>query len=284
MVSDGEYDVLEDDDYDEDAFSFEEDYNDDSDSDDEDVASTEGDPRHGHGTRSNNASGTSQLSLSPGSRDKMISIDMALADPTTAAPDTSRRHQRRQSTGRRQRSYSNGVLPQGQGGEVVASSSAANSPSSTVSQAKNHRRSRTEQDERIGAIRFDTSAAAAASKNPFSSPEDPQSLSIEEPEPERGRSRGFFARGYGAVSSKDDGSPDDDRMSERPKWADRLRRGLSFDGHLLAVGGIGIGQLARRERKLRKQRQRERELREQRVVLVERIEPVTKNLPYFTWW
>ncbi|KAF9981612.1 phosphatidyl inositol kinase [Mortierella antarctica] len=284
VVSDGEYDVHDDDDEDDDAFSFEEDYNDDYDDDgDDDVASTEGGRSPGHATRTNNVSGTSQVSQSPGSRDKMISIDMALADTTAAAPETSRRHQRRQSTGRRQRSYSNGVLSEGQVGAVAASSE-ANSPSSTVSQVKNHRRSRTEQDGRIGAIRFDTSVATATSKNPFSSPEDSQRLSVEEPEPERGRSRGFFARGYGAVSSKDGGAPDDDRMSERPKWADRLRRGLSFDGHLLAVGGIGIGQLARRERKLRKQRQRERELREQRVVLVERIEPVTKNLPYFTWW
>ncbi|KAF9574246.1 phosphatidyl inositol kinase [Mortierella alpina] len=286
VVSDGEYDVHDDDDEDDDVFSSEEDYNDDYDDDgDGEAASMEGDRSPGHDTRNNNASGTPQISLSPTSRDKMVSIDMALADSTIAAPETSRRHQRRQSTGRRQRSYSNGVLPEGQDGAASPSSSVANSPSSAVSQVKNHRRSRTEQDGRIGAIRFDTSAAAAASsKNPFSSPDDTQRLCVEEPEPERGRSRGFFARGYGAISSKDGGSPDDNRMSERPKWADRLRRGLSFDGHLLAVGGIGIGQLARRERKLRKQRQRERELREQRVVLVERIEPVTKNLPYFTWW
>ncbi|CAO3566180.1 unnamed protein product [Mortierella alpina] len=287
VVSDGEYDEHDDDDdEDDDALSYEEDYNDDYEEDgDEDVASTERDRHPSHGTRNNNASGTSQLSLSPGSRDKMVSIDMALADTTTAAPEPTRRHQRRQSTGRRQRSYSNGVLPDGQGGAAEASSSVADSPTSNTSYDKNHRRSRTEQDGRIGAIRFDTSASAAASdKNPFSSPEDSQSRAVEEPEPERGRSRGFFARGYDAVSTKDGDSPDDGRMSERPKWADRLRRGLSFDGHLLAVGGIGIGQQARRERKLRKQRQRERELREQRVVLVERIEPVTKNLPYFTWW
>ncbi|KAF9964133.1 phosphatidyl inositol kinase [Mortierella alpina] len=291
VVSDGEYDEHDDDDdddEDDDAFSYEEDSNDDYEDDgDDDVTSTEGDQHPRHGTRTNHASGTSQMSLSPGSRDKMVSIDMALADTTTAAPEPTRRHQRRQSTGRRQRSYSNGVLPDGPGGAVEASSSSvADSPPGTASHGKNHRRSRTEQDGRIGAIRFDTSAseAAASSKNPFSSPEDSRGLSVEEPEPERGRSRGFFGRGYGAVSTKDGDSPDDGRMSERPKWADRLRRGLSFDGHLLAVGGIGIGQLARRERKLRKQRQRERELREQRVVLVERIEPVTKNLPYFTWW
>ncbi|KAI1319174.1 phosphatidyl inositol kinase, partial [Mortierella claussenii] len=133
-----------------------------------------------------------------------------------------------------------------------------------------------------------SSKAAGNDKAPFDSTEDSAS---KDQEVERGRE--FFARGNGVISplsslSKSHGerrsafdAGERERLSERPKWADRLRRGLSFDGHLLAVGGIGGA--ARSERKLRKQRQRERELREQRVVLIERIEPVTKNLPYFKW-
>ncbi|KAG0196141.1 phosphatidyl inositol kinase, partial [Mortierella sp. GBA30] len=279
VVSDGEYDMDDDDYGDEDAFSFEGDY----DEYEDDADSNEG----GQGARIRNASGTSQLSLSPGPRDGMISIDMALTDASAAAATTSsgaiRRQQRRHSVGRPQRSYSNSVVTGSPDATVAAVSMAASStlvtlPSDTAQNMNmNHRRSRTEQDYRSGGgIRFDTSVG----KNPFASAEDSRADTVDEPE--RGRSRGIFAQGYGAISVKDlnsvSGSPDDNRLSERPKWADRLRRGLSFDGHLLAVGGI-----ARRERKLRKQRQRERELREQRVVLVERIEAVTKNLPYFKW-
>ncbi|KAG0298407.1 phosphatidyl inositol kinase [Dissophora globulifera] len=147
------------------------------------------------------------------------------------------------------------------------------------------------------------SNASGFSANPFASPEDQlaneslkkstqgvvgqehQQLQNQQQDVvERGR--GFFARGYGAISMSgrgdiEGGAGRPGELNERPKWADRLRRGLSLDAGLL-VGGIS--QAARRERKLRKQRQRERELREKRVVLVERIEPVTKNLPYFTWW
>ncbi|GJJ74487.1 phosphatidylinositol 4-kinase type 2 [Entomortierella parvispora] len=179
----------------------------------------------------------------------------------------------------------------------------------------NHRRSRTEHDDRTGTIRFEHAAGSPSpsrqrqereanertglipgSLNPFVSPEDNRASAVsaqaaegqeadQEAEPERGRGRSrmaeFFSAGYGAIGGQKDGQGEDGRLGERPRWADRLRRGLSFDGHLLTVG---IGESARRERKLRKQKQRERELRERRVVLVERIEPVTKNLPYFKWW
>ncbi|KAF9082044.1 hypothetical protein BGX27_004657, partial [Mortierella sp. AM989] len=130
--------------------------------------------------------------------------------------------------------------------------------------------------------------AKSTSIHTFESPEG-ELVGHDRAEPEVERGRSFFTRRYGAITPDGqdnskltvDGGGEAGRLSERPKWADRLRRGLSFDGHLL-VGGIG--QAARRERYLRKQRKHERELRENRVILVERIEPVTKNLPYFTWW
>jgi len=180
--------------------------------------------------------------------------------------------------------------------------------------SSHHRRSRTEHDDRTGTVRFEHTAESVSPSsqrqdgdanegtglisrdvNPFVSPADNRAWAgsaqpaegqeaEQEAELERGRSRvaGFFSDGYGAFGGQKDGREGENgRLGERPKWADRLRRGLSFDGHLLTVG---IGESARRERKLRKQKQRERELRERRVVLVERIEPVTKNLPYFKWW
>ncbi|KAF8925426.1 phosphatidylinositol 3 and 4-kinase-domain-containing protein [Dissophora ornata] len=299
VVSDGEYDFHDDDD--DEAFSFDEDY----DEFEDDVAEQ---PR-GEGQSHLSASQT----LAPVSRSGMVSIDMALSNPDVVR--SSRRRQSHSEGGRSRRRQSvsgggGGVVHTEQGASKIAGSISAESPALPNN---NHRRSRTEQDDRTGVVRFDTPAAWSPNRtrgntidlgntlsslllpsqkgdpqNPFESPEDhvadgghvDKGNRALESEPERGRT--FFSHGYGAISpSKDGGGGDDDgtgRASERPRWSERFRRGLSFDGHLLTVG------TARRERQLRKQRQRDRELREKRVVLVERIEPVTKNLPYFKWW
>ncbi|KAF9970925.1 phosphatidyl inositol kinase [Actinomortierella ambigua] len=64
--------------------------------------------------------------------------------------------------------------------------------------------------------------------------------------------------------------------SARRRWADRLRRGLSFDGQLLRGGLAGLDS---------KRKKGKREvIKERRVIRVERIEAVTTNKPYFTWW
>ncbi|KAF9178817.1 phosphatidyl inositol kinase [Haplosporangium sp. Z 767] len=315
VVSDGEYDVHDEDEdedeeegEDEDGFSYDEEYDDfeyELDMDAEEVNnSTAGDNQD-----------ASQLSLPAACRDGMVSIDMTLADPTTAMQRNQQRFQSHQSEGgrgrsRRQRRRSSSAVMRvhrgRENGALVADSTLDEVDTQTTK--KNHRRSQTEHDDKKGTIRFE--AAASPERSPvqaskvtslsmtgdtFHSHENnhivdiPPNPAVEEDEPERGRSRGFFARGYGAISSFKDQhslnqalssstSPDSNHGGGRPKWSDRLRRGLSFDGHLLAVGGIG--QAAKRERKLRKQRQRERE---QCVVLVERIEPA-KNLPFFEWW
>ncbi|KAG0206531.1 phosphatidyl inositol kinase [Mortierella sp. NVP41] len=319
VVSDGEYDLEDeddyddDDDYDEDAFSYdegEEGYDGFSD----DLGESVGDLRAPAAHRRSRSSSSQLSDPQRSARDGMISIDMALAENgerPAGAPRNYRRRQSHQSEGGRSPRRRPAPVPE----QPLQQQSSLKPPSqelvhpmdeSTVAAVigslqsgspRNHRRSRTEQDDKTGTIRFeaakspsgsgreeaDTLEAARLRLSKVGTQETSSSSSksglVDEPE----RGRGFFARGYGTVSGSGSGSGEGG-LSERPKWADRLRRGLSFDGHLLAVGGIGLGQAARRERKLRKQRQRERELRERRVVLVERIEPVTKNLPYFSWW
>ncbi|KAG0362456.1 phosphatidyl inositol kinase [Podila minutissima] len=296
VVSDGEYSIHDDDDYDydddDDDYSYDEEEYDEFDHEQDPLDDL---------TRDD--TGMTSLEISPVPREGMVSIDMTLAEerplgPSKGrrgrsesgagnsrggwSPDRSRRnHRRRQShqsdvgtgAGRSRTRTKSGPLSIPEDGDLSASSP-----------PKNHRRRRTEQDDKVGTIRFDPSTPKTGDTSPemersrmFDASGRTSGEEEDEDEGEERRGRpGFFNRGYGSIRQKDDG-----RLSERPKWADRLRRGLSFDGHLL-VGGIG--QTARRERKLRKQKQRERELRERRVILVERIEPVTKNLPYFKWW
>ncbi|KAF9300112.1 hypothetical protein BGZ91_009880, partial [Linnemannia elongata] len=200
----------------------------------------------------------------------MISIDMALAEngERPAGATNHRRRQSHQSEGgrsprRRPAPTPAQLLPQevtvrppsqGLVHPMDESTVAAVVGASQASSPRNHRRSRTEQDDKTGTPSGDpdTLEAARTRLSKVGTQESTSSSgggAVDEPE----RGRGFFARGYGAVS----GSRGEDGLSERPKWADRLRRGLSFDGHLLAVEGFGLGQAARRERKLRKQRQRE---------------------------
>ncbi|KAF9282899.1 phosphatidyl inositol kinase [Linnemannia elongata] len=307
VVSDGEYDLEDEDDYDDDedydddAFSYDEEYDGFSD----DLAESTGDLRAPAAHRRSRSSSSQLSDPQRTAREGMISIDMALADngERPAGATNHRRRQSHQSEGGRSPRRRPAPTPaqplpqevtvrppsQGLVHPMDESTVAAVVGASQASSPRNHRRSRTEQDDKTGTIRFETVVSPSgdpdtleAARTRLSKVGTQESTSssgggvVDEPE----RGRGFFARGYGAVS----GSRGEDGLSERPKWADRLRRGLSFDGHLLAVEGFGLGQAARRERKLRKQRQRERELRERRVVLVERIEPVTKNLPYFSWW
>ncbi|KAF9345811.1 phosphatidyl inositol kinase [Mortierella sp. AD094] len=309
VVSDGEYDLSDDFDEDDDAFSYDEEYDD----FEENAPAMDG-------------LSTSQTQLSPVTKDSMISLDMALTNPEAVTRSHRRRHSHQSDGGRSRRSRqfsvgSGDANTQNRPAATEREDSSAVPATTPVSPTtkSNHRRSRTEQDDRTGTVRFDTvssdrsqgranatnsgvecetmsssllllqsppsKSSSSGGINPFDSPEDNKVVDREPEVVERGRS--FFARGYGVNRSSDHqddmaaGNGEGGRLSERPKWADRLRRGLSFDGHLL-VGGIG--QAARRERYLRKQKQRERELRENRVILVERIEPVTKNLPYFTWW
>jgi hypothetical protein len=308
VVSDGEYDLEDeydyddDDDYDDDAFSYDEEYDGFSD----DLAESTGDLRAPAAHRRSRSSSSQLSDPQRTAREGMISIDMALAE-NGERPSGARNHRRRQSHqsegGRSPRRRPAPIpaqpLPQeatlrppsqGRVHPIDESTVAAVVGASQTSSHRNHRRSRTEQDDRTGTIRFETVASPSGGDadtleatrlrlSKVGTEESTTSSRGAVDEPERGR--GIFARGYGAVSGSRSG---EGGLSERPKWADRLRRGLSFDGHLLAVEGFGLGQAARRERKLRKLRQRERELRERRVVLVERIEPVTKNLPYFSWW
>ncbi|KAK3805841.1 MAG: phosphatidylinositol 3 and 4-kinase-domain-containing protein [Benniella sp.] len=256
VVSDGEY--TEDDDYsedddDEDDFFYDEDY-----------------PRFDDEMEGLSRRSSTRL-LAPPQQGGMISIDKALANADGGTPSQRRRASQSEGGRRRQRSSSDAMV--------------AGMRNSTVSK---HRHHRMDSNDRPGAIRFDTSSAGLADRMRRSSATAERQRSSEtrilipsnvggvggedlcespdDQEPERGRSS--FARGI--ASFREEGSPEE-RLSERPKWADRLRRGLSFDGHL-------IGQ-SRNERK-RKQRQRERE----RVVIIEQVELVTKNLPYFKWW
>ncbi|KAF9433498.1 phosphatidyl inositol kinase [Entomortierella beljakovae] len=307
VVSDGEYDLSDDFDEDDDEFSYDEEYDDFE--------------ENGLGVNTADGLSTSQNHLGVNTKDKMISIDMALSNPEAVVKNHRRRHSHQSEDARPRRSR------QLSGGQVEEEAVTDRRKSLSPDPMSYHRRSRTDQDDKTGTVRFDTTSSTvltgkprdsegrggggdfetsastlllqsppskSARNHPFDPPEDKIANRIrEEADLERGRS--FFSRGYGAVPSSPlrdsqdksnetaggGGGDDTGRLSERPKWADRLRRGLSFDGHLL-VGGIG--QAARRERYLRKQKQRERELRENRVVLVERIEPVTTNLPYFTWW
>ncbi|KAG0338755.1 phosphatidyl inositol kinase [Podila horticola] len=290
VVSDGEYSIHDDDDYDyddEDDFSYdEEEYG---------QSEQEQDPLD---DLTQDGSKTS-LEISPAPREGMVSIDMTLAEERPLGPSKGRRGRsesgasnrggwspdRIRKNHRRRQSHQSDVGTGG-GSRMRTKSGPLSIPEdgdpSSATSPRNHRRRRTEHDDRVGTIRFDPSTPKTGDNSPEmersrvfdASGATSQDEEEEEGEERRGRP-GFFSRGYG-IQQKDD-----ERLSERPKWADRLRRGLSFDGHLL-VGGIG--QAARRERKLRKQKQRERELRERRVILVERIEPVTKNLPYFKWW
>ncbi|KAF9903267.1 phosphatidyl inositol kinase [Linnemannia zychae] len=313
VVSDGEYDLEDDYDYDDDdgdfdddAFSYDEEYDGFSD----DLAESQGDLRVPAAHRRSRSSSSQLTDPQRTAREGMVSIDMALAE-NGERPLGARNHRRRQSHqsegGRspRRRPAPTPAQPllqepllkpppssQGLVHPMDQSTIAAVVGASDASITRNHRRSRTEQDDRTGTIRFEAVASPSASGDTDTleaarlrlskvgteetSSSSRPSEAIDEPE----RGRGLFARGYGALTGRESG----EELNERPKWADRLRRGLSFDGHLLAVDGFGLGQAARRERKLRKQRQRERELRERRVVLIERIEPVTKNLPYFSWW
>ncbi|KAG0250929.1 phosphatidyl inositol kinase [Actinomortierella ambigua] len=62
----------------------------------------------------------------------------------------------------------------------------------------------------------------------------------------------------------------------RRRWADRLRRGLSFDGQLLRGGLAGLNG--------KKKKGKREVIKERRVIRMERIEAVTTNKPYFTWW
>ncbi|KAF9148247.1 phosphatidyl inositol kinase [Linnemannia schmuckeri] len=308
VVSDGEYDLEDEDDedddedYDDDAFSYDEEHDGFSD----DLTESTGDLRAPAAHRRSRSSSSQLTDPQRTAREGMVSIDMALAE-NGERPCGARNHCRRQSHqsegGRSPRRrpaptpaqplpQETTLIPPSQGlvHPMDESTVAAVVGASQASSPRNHRRSRTEQDDRTGTIRFEAVTSPSGDADPVEAvrtrlskvgTQESTSSSgrgaVDEPE----RGRGFFARGYGAVSGSRSG---ENGISERPKWADRLRRGLSFDGHLLAVEGFGLGQAARRERKLRKQRQRERELRERRVVLVERIEPVTKNLPYFSWW
>ncbi|KAF9980807.1 phosphatidyl inositol kinase [Modicella reniformis] len=290
VVSDGEYDDDDDSDDSDDGLSYDEDYDDFH----EDMEGL---------------SGSTQL-LAPFSKDEqLVSIDMALNNPEL----TSKNHRRRRRSNDAAVSGMRRASVRGGDDEDMSpptSPIGMDDPTGKKSNSNdNHRRSRTEaEDERVG-IRFDTSADKMRRGNDMkvaetriTIPQDgvvggggenrallPSSSLSSQEGPERGRSPNV--RGYGSIStsgrsgggggeggggSGEEGS--EERLSERPKWADRLRRGLSFDGHLL-----GSSSLTRKERKLRKQRQREREQRERRVVFVERIE-VTKNLPYFKWW
>ncbi|KFH69085.1 hypothetical protein MVEG_05887 [Podila verticillata NRRL 6337] len=287
VVSDGEYSIHDDDDddddydYDDDEYSYDEEEYDDFEQEHNPLEDLTRDDRV-----------KTSLEISPAPREGMVSIDMALSEERPGpskgrqgrsesgvsnmrggwSPDRGRKnHRRRQS----HQSDGGGGAPRTRTKGVPQGDSSA-----TLSPTRNHRRSRTEQDDKVGTIRFGPSTPRTGDNSPemgraFSTSETSPNLNGEEEEEgeERRGRPGFFSRGYSFQK--------DDERSERPKWADRLRRGLSFDGNLL-VGGIG--QAARRERKLRKQKQRERELRERRVILVERIEPVTKNLPYFKWW
>ncbi|KAF8968196.1 phosphatidyl inositol kinase [Entomortierella lignicola] len=299
VVSDGEYDLSDEFD-DDDAFSYEE--YDDSEGDDD-------------GPVMDGLATLQTQRIVPVAKDPMVSIDMTLLNPEAATTTRNhRRYQSHQSDGgrsRRSKQFSS------TGGDEVDTNTArdrsssatatslttgtgdsSNTAAPTTPKAKgyNHRRSRTEMDDRTGTIRFDTSnsgksreeettnssrlllpskSAATTTTGGRNSFDDSVKDKHEPVEVERGRS--FFRFGENTQQEQEQ----ENDGTTRPKWSDRLRRGLSFDGHLL-VGGIG--QAARRERYLRKQRQRERELREHRVILVERIEPVTKNLPYFTWW
>ncbi|KAF9348613.1 phosphatidyl inositol kinase [Mortierella sp. NVP85] len=253
VVSDGEYDFNEDDDYseddDDDDFLYDEDY-----------------PRFDDDMEGLSRRSSTRL-LAPPQQGGMISIDKALANAGAGTRSQRRRASQSEGGRRRQRSSSDAMV--------------AGMRNSTASK---HHHSRMDSNDRPGAIRFDASSAGLADRMRRSSAAEHQRSetrilipanvgedlceSPDDQEPERGRSS--FARGYGSIASFREGSPEE-RLSERPKWADRLRRGLSFDGHL-------IGQ-SRNERK-RKQRQRERE----RVVIIEQVELVTKNLPYFKWW
>ncbi|KAF9136312.1 phosphatidyl inositol kinase [Mortierella sp. 14UC] len=313
VVSDGEYDLEDDydyddddEDFDDDAFSYDEEYDGFSD----DLAESQGDLRAPAAHRRSRSSSSQLTDPQRTAREGMVSIDMALAE-NGERPSGARNYRRRQSHqsdgGRspRRRPAPTPAQPllqepllkppsssQGLVHPMDESTVAAVVGISEASGPRNHRRCRTEQDDKTGTIRFEalTSPSAGGDTDMLEAARlrlsnvgtegttSSSRVSEAVDEPERGR--GLFARGYGALTGRESG----EGLSERPKWADRLRRGLSFDGHLLAVDGFGLGQAARRERKLRKQRQRERELRERRVVLVERIEPVTKNLPYFSWW
>ncbi|KAG0074253.1 phosphatidyl inositol kinase [Podila epicladia] len=296
VVSDGEYSIHDDDDYDydddDDEYSYDEQEYDDFDHEQDPLDDL---------TRDD--TGKSSLEISPISREGMVSIDMTLAEERPLGLSKSRRGRsesgasnsrggwspdRSRKSHRRRQSHQSDVGTGGGRSRTRTKSGPLTIPEdgdlSATSPPRNHRRRRTEQDDKVGTIRFDSSTPKTGDNSPemersrvFDTPGRTSRGEEEYDDGEERRGRpGFFNRGYGSIQHKDD-----ERLSERPKWADRLRRGLSFDGHLL-VGGIG--QAARRERKLRKQKQRERELRERRVILVERIEPVTKNLPYFKWW
>ncbi|KAF9917725.1 phosphatidyl inositol kinase [Linnemannia zychae] len=302
VVSDGEYELedeydYDDEDFDDDAFSYDEEYDGFSD----DLAESQGDLRAPAAHRRSRSSSSQMSDPQRTARDGMISIDMALAENGESSIGTKnhRRQQSHQSEGgrpSRRRPAPTPAQPLLPNALLLAPSQGlvhSMDPPDNVNEGelhicpKNHRRSRTEHDDKVGTIRFenvvspsdvaDTLENTRLRLSKISAQEIISSSrtgreAIDEPE----RGRGFFARGYGAISGSGEGE-----LGDRPKWADRLRRGLSFDGHL---EGFGLGKAARRERKLRKQRQRERELRERRVILVERIEPVTKNLPYFSWW
>ncbi|KAG0027062.1 phosphatidyl inositol kinase [Podila clonocystis] len=292
VVSDGEYSIHDDDDYDydDDDYSYDEEEYDDFEQ--------EHDPLD---DLTRDDTGKPSLEISPTPRDGMVSIDMTLAEERPLGPSKGRRGRsesgasnsrgewspdRVRKNHRRRQSHQSDVGTGGGRSRTRTKSGPLSIPEdgdpSSATSPRNHRRSRTDQDDKVGTIRFDPSTPKSGDNSPemgrlrVFDASGPTSQGEEEDEGEERRGRpGFFSRGYGSIQQKDE------RLSERPKWADRLRRGLSFDGNLL-VGGIG--QAARRERKLRKQKQRERELRERRVILVERIEPVTKNLPYFKWW
>ncbi|KAI8359564.1 phosphatidylinositol 3 and 4-kinase-domain-containing protein [Mortierella sp. GBAus27b] len=285
VVSDGEYDDDDfSDDDDDDGFSHDDDY----DIFDDDMDGP-------GGKKHSRTDSTTQLLAPPAPG--MTSIDRALSshgDAAATTTTTSKGHHRRRSsqdvTGgrRRQRSSSDAVV-------AGMRTSTLDGPS-----LSNNIKHSPETNGRVGAVRFDTSTdkyrmrrvsggsaiaeyqGSSAPDTRIRIPSDRSDSPDDPPVPERGRS--LLARGYGSITSFRGGrggrgggdnssSEERERLSERPKWADRLRRGLSFDGHLLGQSGSRGG-----ERKRKQRRERER------VVIIEQVELVTKNLPYFKWW
>ncbi|KAG0231723.1 phosphatidyl inositol kinase [Actinomortierella wolfii] len=146
-----------------------------------------------------------------------------------------------------------------------------------------HVRRRTEQDDQMGSV--GRGGGLRESTLMYYSEGGPQPGSqheLQEPEyqqQQRSREIGFGSTSTETSPSVESGKKvNEESLSVRRRWADRLRRGLSFDGQLLRGGLAGL------DSKKNSKKGRREVIKERRVIRVERIEAVTTNKPYFTWW